>query len=246
MWWIQSFTKKNNHSCDLVAASAGLRELCVSPSARWLWPPLWGPGRDKTTDDRKHTLEGYMLKRTKTWWTANQVPEPCKPPLCHCTTVQISSHLLSRSRWLPLCSSAETDLFTSSHLTRLLVEQVASTNDTLILRLYSEAGFEAVERRPVRIVFISPFAEEQGVVVQEEMSLHWLKPGDLLHPDRCSLMADPHTEASLQDHPAQLAKVTLRQSKHKQGGGGTTALFKEDYLFQSYKESFPLQAHKRP
>lgn len=28
------FYKKKNHSCDLVAVSAGLRELCVSPSAK--------------------------------------------------------------------------------------------------------------------------------------------------------------------------------------------------------------------
>lgn len=58
------------------------------------------------------------------------------------------------------------------------------------------------------------------MVVQEEMSLHWLEPGHLLHSDRSSLMADPHAEASLQDHPAQLAEVTLRQSKHKREGGG--------------------------
>lgn len=231
------FYKKNNHSCDLVAVSAGLRELCVSPSARWLWPPLWGPGRDKHTDDRTRTWEGYVLKRPKTRWTANQVPEPCKQLLCHCTTVRISSHLLSRSRWPPPRSSAETVLFNSSHLTRLLVEQVAPTNDTLVLRLYPEAGFEAVERHPVRIVFISAFAEEQGVVVQEEMSLHWLEPGHLLHSDRCSLMADPHIEASLQDHPTQLAEVTLRQRKHKQGGGTTlrvTALFTEDSFIFSH------------
>lgn len=105
-------------------------------------------------------------------------------------------------------------------MTRLLVEQVACTNDSLVLRLYSEAGFEAVERCPVRIVFISAFAEEQGVVIQEEMSLHGLEPGHLHHSDRCSLMADRHAEASLQNHPAQLAEVTLRQSKHKQDGRG--------------------------
>lgn len=49
------FYKKKNHSCDLVAVSAGLRELCVSPSAKWLWPLMWGPGRDKHTDDTTHT-----------------------------------------------------------------------------------------------------------------------------------------------------------------------------------------------
>lgn len=74
---------------------------------------------------------------------------------------------------------------------------------------YSEAGFEAVEGRPVGCVLVSALAEEQGVVVQEEMSLHGLEPGQLLHSHRCPLVADPHAEASLDHHPAQLAEITL-------------------------------------
>lgn len=58
-------------------------------------------------------------------------------------------------------------------------------------------------------VLVSALAEEQGVVVQEEVSLHGLEPGQLLHSHRRPLMADPHAEASLQHHPAQLAEVTL-------------------------------------
>lgn len=58
-------------------------------------------------------------------------------------------------------------------------------------------------------VLISALAEEQGVVIEEEMSLHGLEPGQLLHTHRCPLMADPHAEASLHHHSAQLAEVPL-------------------------------------
>lgn len=76
---------------------------------------------------------------------------------------------------------------------------------------YSEAGFEAVEERPVVVVLVSALAEEKGVVIEEEMSLHGFEPGQLLHSHRCPLMADPHAEAPLHQHPAQLTKVTLSQ-----------------------------------
>lgn len=77
---------------------------------------------------------------------------------------------------------------------------------------YSEAGFEAVEGCPVVSVLISALAEEQGMVIEEEMSLHGFEPGQLLHSHRCPLMADPHTEAALHHHTAQLAEVALSQT----------------------------------
>lgn len=76
---------------------------------------------------------------------------------------------------------------------------------------YSKAGLEAVERRPVVSVLVPALAEEQGVIVQEEMSLHGLEPGQFLHSHSRPLVADPHAEASLQHHSAQLAEVTLGQ-----------------------------------
>lgn len=69
---------------------------------------------------------------------------------------------------------------------------------------YSEAGFEAVERGPLVSVFVSALAEEQSEVVEEEMPLHGFEPGQLLHAHRRPLVADPHAEASLHHHPAQL------------------------------------------
>lgn len=101
-------------------------------------------------------------------------------------------------------------------LTRLTPDR--TTNCRSIIECYSEAGFEAVEGRPVGGVLVSPLAEEQGVVVEEEVSLHGLEPGQLLHPHRRPLMADPNAEASLHHHPAQLAEVTLGQTDRQTDG----------------------------
>lgn len=62
------------------------------------------------------------------------------------------------------------------------------------------------------IVLISALAEEQSKVVEEEMPLHGFEPGQLLHSHRCPLMADPHAEASLHHHSAQLAEVPLGET----------------------------------
>lgn len=83
---------------------------------------------------------------------------------------------------------------------------------------YSEAGFEAVEGCPVVVVLVSALAEEQGVFVEEEMSLHGFEPGQLFHSHRCPLMANPHAEAPLHHHAAQLAEVTLGQTDRQTGG----------------------------
>lgn len=84
---------------------------------------------------------------------------------------------------------------------------------------YSEAGFEAVEGRPVGGVLVSALAKKQGMLVQEEVPLHGLEPGQLLHSHRCPLAADPHTEASLQHHPAQLAEVSLGHTQNMRRNG---------------------------
>lgn len=82
---------------------------------------------------------------------------------------------------------------------------------------YSEAGLEAVEGRPVGAVLVPPLAEEQSVLVEEEMSLHGLEPGQLLHPHRCPFVADPHAEAPLEDYTTQLAEITLSpRREHKE------------------------------
>lgn len=53
------------------------------------------------------------------------------------------------------------------------------------------------------------------MLVQEEVPLHGLEPGQLLHAHRRPLVADPHTEATLKHHPAQLAEVPLGVTRRK-------------------------------
>lgn len=79
----------------------------------------------------------------------------------------------------------------------------------IVFKTYSEAGFEAVERRPVRCVLVPSFAEQQGVFVQEEVSLHGFEPGHFLHSHSGSFVADPHTEVPLHQHSTQLTQVAL-------------------------------------
>lgn len=74
---------------------------------------------------------------------------------------------------------------------------------------------EAVRRRLVAAVsvLLPLLTEEQGPLVQEEVSLHRLEAGQLLHARRASLVADPHAERPLHQHPAQLANLTLRTAE---------------------------------
>lgn len=76
---------------------------------------------------------------------------------------------------------------------------------------------EAVRRRLVAAVavLLPPLAEEQGSLVQEEVSLHWLEASQLLHACGTPLMADPHAERALHQHAAQLANVTLRLTERR-------------------------------
>lgn len=70
---------------------------------------------------------------------------------------------------------------------------------------------EAVGGRLVAAVsvLLPPFAEEQGPLVQEQMPLHGLEAGQLLHARGAPLVADPHAERALHQHAAQLADVAL-------------------------------------
>lgn len=76
---------------------------------------------------------------------------------------------------------------------------------------HSEAGFEAVEGRPVVAVLVSALAEEQGVLVEEEMPLHGFESGQLFHSHCRPFVADPHAKAALHHDAAQLAEITLCQ-----------------------------------
>lgn len=83
------------------------------------------------------------------------------------------------------------------------------------MRSYSEAGFEAVEGCPVVVVLVPALAEEEGVLIEEEVSLHGFEPGQLLHSHRRPFVADPHSEAPLHHHTAQLAELSLTPQQKK-------------------------------
>lgn len=58
-------------------------------------------------------------------------------------------------------------------------------------------------------MLLSLLAEDQGFLVQEQMPLHGLEPGKVLHFCRTFSVSCPHTERSLHQHFPQFAQVTL-------------------------------------
>ena len=84
---------------------------------------------------------------------------------------------------------------------------------------------EAVRRRLVAAVsvLLPLLTEEQGPLVQEEVSLHRLEAGQLLHARGASLVADPHAERALHQHPAQLANLPLRTTEGQRFTSDQTA-----------------------
>lgn len=88
------------------------------------------------------------------------------------------------------------------HMIRAAVLVVASQH-------YLQAALKAVEGGAVVVLpmILTALAEEQSVLMQEEMPLHGFETG--LHPRRAPLMADPHTEGTLHQHPAQVTQLSL-------------------------------------
>lgn len=64
-------------------------------------------------------------------------------------------------------------------------------------------------------VLLPALAEEQRSLVQEQVSLHGLEAGHLLHARGAFLMGDPHTEGALHQHAAQLAQLSLGAMREK-------------------------------
>lgn len=64
---------------------------------------------------------------------------------------------------------------------------------------YLKTVLEAVGGSFVSVlsVFLPPLAEEQCMLVQEQVSLHGLEAGQFLHAGRTLLMTNPHTEGAL-------------------------------------------------
>lgn len=90
------------------------------------------------------------------------------------------------------------------HMIRAAVLVVASQH-------YLQAALKAVEGGAVVVLpmILTALAEEQSVLMQEEVPLHGLEVGQLLHPRGDPLMADPHTEGTLHQHPPQVTQLAL-------------------------------------
>lgn len=58
-------------------------------------------------------------------------------------------------------------------------------------------------------MLLPALAEKQGSLVQEQVSLRGLEACQLLHTGGAFLMADPHTEGTLHQHPAQVTQLSL-------------------------------------
>ncbi len=62
-------------------------------------------------------------------------------------------------------------------------------------------------------VLLPPLAEEQGLLVQEQVPLHGLKPGQVLHLGVAFFVLRPHAEGALHQQATQLRQVTLEKGK---------------------------------
>ena len=78
-----------------------------------------------------------------------------------------------------------------------------------------ETVLEAVGGRLVAAVsvLLPPLTEQQSSLVQEQVALHRFEASQLLHARGTFLMADPHAEGALHQHPAQLTHLTLRTTE---------------------------------
>lgn len=73
--------------------------------------------------------------------------------------------------------------------------------------------FEAVRRSFLIAlpVLLSPLTEEQGLLVQEQVPLHGLEPGQVLDLGVTFFMLRPHTEGALHQQATQLGQVALKK-----------------------------------
>lgn len=77
---------------------------------------------------------------------------------------------------------------------------------------HAQRLFEAVGRSLLVAfpVLLPPLAEEQRLLVQEQVSLHGLEPRQVLHLGVTLLVLRPHAERALHQQLPQLAHVTLQ------------------------------------
>ena len=74
--------------------------------------------------------------------------------------------------------------------------------------------FEAVGGALIPLAVLLPLlAEEQRVLVQEQVPLHGLEAGQVLHARGALLVVDPHVKGALHENAAQVAELALGKTE---------------------------------
>lgn len=66
-------------------------------------------------------------------------------------------------------------------------------------------------------VLLPLLAEEQRVLVQEQVALHGLEARQVLHACGALLVADPHVEGALHDDTTQVTQLALGRRRRETG-----------------------------
>lgn len=82
---------------------------------------------------------------------------------------------------------------------------------------HTQRLFEAVGRSflVALAVLLPPLAEEQSLLVQEEVSLHGLETSQVLHFGVTFLVLCPNAERPLHEQLTQFTQIALRMEKRK-------------------------------
>lgn len=65
-------------------------------------------------------------------------------------------------------------------------------------------------------ILLPLLAEEQRVLMQEQVTLHGLEASQVLHACGALLVADPHVEGALHDNPTQVTQLTLGEEEEEE------------------------------
>ena len=79
---------------------------------------------------------------------------------------------------------------------------------------YTQGVFEAVRRSFLiaLAILLPPLAEQKSLLMQEQVPLHWLEPGQIFHLGMAFFVLCPHAEGALHQQTTQLWQVTLKRT----------------------------------
>lgn len=74
-------------------------------------------------------------------------------------------------------------------------------------------------------VLLPPLAEEQGLLVEEDVPLHGLEPSQILNLGVTFFVFGPHAEGPLHQQLTQLSQITLKKKKRHHNGTKNPKMF---------------------